>query len=242
MSLLNSITNELNIYLPLDICNIIIDIIEDVKHTNFKELETHQYWANEFRKNIYNIFHIRTFFLVKLYNGIYRKIRYIICDTKLCNINDNEYEEDKKFNDLEEIISFEILRLEPISIKFDKYLNHETCIVMNYDLGKNFNRLNSNYDNEENFIFDESKEHSNVINDIHHIIGNKKRLICNISCIELLKKYLTQMKDTYENFLMYFKDYKAVRGKTTLFKNNTIKIINKQLKEINKIFVKINTI
>lgn len=238
MTFTELLSDELNKQFPNVITTLIMDILEDVKYTDFQELPTHQYWANRFRKDIFNSFHICEFFENSITNNTSYDIRVeaIKKIRKSLDISSISFSES-----LNELIRYEIGDY----LNYDKYLNKEIDITMTYNYFEHFNGIKSYYIShtvhystrkQYEFVVNEEEKHSSLIYKIQDILANDSHvwgIICNMDCIEVFVNNLKQVEQTYKDFLLYFSDYKTERGFSSI-KTNITKNIKTKLKLIEK--------
>jgi hypothetical protein len=232
------ITNELMTIIPREIAGIIIDKLEYLKYTDFTKEETHSYWANRFRINYKNCVNIHYFLKriipdeEKKYN--FNHINNIRKNTNIYNIPAGELHKLLKANFLlsqgemdylNEIHDIETSRNHKY---YDDYLQKEILTMFMYSQSN----VNDNTDYKENI--------DNIIN--NSLVSMKGKIYCNNEVIKIINKYLMELKETFEVFLRYFKDYTQSRSFLKSLKTTIINSILNKLKTINKYLEYVKTI
>lgn len=230
------IIEELNEILPLVISKIIVDKLDELKHTDFTKEKTHSYWANRFRINHTNCMNIH-YFLKKIVPDEEKKYDFKNIDnirknTNIYNIPDAELHKLLQANFLlsQEEIDYINENLDGNSSIYRKYYDE----YLNKEISTRFMYSQSN-ENEK------TKYEENINNIIERSLKTPKgKIYCNDEVIKIINKYLMELKETFESFLMYFKDYNQYRYYTTSLKTKIINSIKCKLKTINKYLENIN--
>ena len=113
---------------------------------------------------------------------------------------------------------------------YDEYLNKEISTMFMYNQSIELNK--DNFGNTD------------IINNItnNSLVSLKGKIYCNKEVIKIINIYLTELKETFECFLRYFKDYTQSRSFLKSLKTKIMNSIISKLKTINKYLQYIETI